>query len=196
MGIAGEHGQLPRRVIEVDAQNGESAGRDHTLAESNAKMAGPAFSLHLEVTQAALQQHLRIATPALTAQDRQRQRAVGRKAGHASVFKLDLRTAVFRGRHLGSLKQWRIRQGWVRQHLAALGNPHLPLHAAQPRRPCRRRRIFRSQSLRQQDRSHGKSSQPQHSGPRPPRFRPSTIPGAIHKTLPSQRPVLPCQQPI
>jgi hypothetical protein len=90
VGIAGENGKLARRVIEVDAQNGESAGRDRTFAKSNSNRSGLAFTLQLKVTQAAFQHDLRIASRALSAQDRQRERTVGRKAGHASVFKLDL----------------------------------------------------------------------------------------------------------
>ena len=95
VGIAGEYGKLTRRVVEVDAQNGEFAGRDRTFAKSNSNRSGVAFALQLKVAQAALQHGLRIASRALSAQDRQCERAIGREAGHTSVFKLDLRTTVF-----------------------------------------------------------------------------------------------------
>jgi len=184
--IAGEYGKLARRVVEVDAQNRRSAGRDYALAKSNSKMAGLGIALQLKVAQAALKHDLGISGPSLSAQNSNCQRAVGRNAGQAAVFKLNLRPAAFRGRYPDSFKQRRIRQSLIREHLAALGDAHLPDHAAQPCRLRRLCRIFSAHTLRQQDRSHGECRQCQHSGARPPTYQTSAILCAIHGFSPSK----------
>jgi len=186
VGITCENGEFARRVVQVDPQHGETAGRNHTAAKADAHRSGLAFALQFKVAQAAHQRDLRIAGAALPAQNRQRKRAVRRKPRHAPVFKLNLRPSVVPSRRQGSLKQRRILQSLIGKHLVALRKLHLPVYTAQARRARCRSGILSLHRRRQQNRAYGQGGQPQNNGC--PAFnQPSAIPYVIHRVPPLYR---------
>jgi hypothetical protein len=55
MGIAGKHGEFSRRVIQVDAQYGETAGGHDALAKIDLDLTDLRAPLHLKVAETAIQ---------------------------------------------------------------------------------------------------------------------------------------------
>ncbi len=162
VGVPRKDCYVARRVIHADAQHRKAAGGDFALAELDVKLAGAC--LQFKISQAAFHHNFSTASFALLAQHAESERTVRRKAGHAAVFKLNLRSSIVGGGHLGPLEQGGIGDCRVGEYLAALRNLHLSLDKGKPHRPRRGTGIFSRHNRRKQGRPHGKCRRTQQPG--------------------------------
>ena len=150
---------------------------------------GVAVALNFEVAEAAVEQDFGVAVGAVgkPAQHGQRDRALGRKPGHAAVFKLDLGTAVVAGIDAGALKQRSVGHGLIGHWLRCPGKDGLPRRRCSSARHEPARNWLSSVVLRAQ------RSEPAAKlrKPRPPVPEIRLSPGMILSSLASWGPPLP-----
>jgi hypothetical protein len=130
VGIACKNSQLARRIVEINAKDCVARRGHHTVSKTHAETARLTCSLQFEIAETTVQYDLRFAVSTGFAEDTQGHRTFRGYARQAPVVEFNLRSAVLGSPQLGPFKKRRICRRRISQHLVALKDAHLPIHAA------------------------------------------------------------------
>jgi hypothetical protein len=133
VGVSSKYRQLARRIVQIDAKDCIARCGHKVVSKAHAETPRLTGALQLEVAESTVQCDFSLGSSARFPQHIQSHRTVGRDARQAPVVELDLSSAVIGGLQLGSLKQRRIHQCRVGQHLITLQEANFSVHAAQTR---------------------------------------------------------------